>query len=130
MDGALSSFTGISAMQRLSIFADDVIVFFKSTVQDMNFVKFMLDAFGVALVLKVDYRKSKEILIRGTDEDSQHVANLLQCELGNFTCKYLGLPLAINQLDRGDWRLEIFMPISLTLSLPFQKKALIHKSIS
>lgn len=76
-EGVVSSFPGISAIQRLSIFADDVALFVKPTHQDLFFVKAMLNMFGVASGLMVNYAKSKAIPVRGMDEDQARVSEIL-----------------------------------------------------
>ena len=100
----LSSFHGITAMQRISIYANDVALFIKPTVMDLSFVKETLKAFGEASGLKVNYRKSSAIVIRGDVDDRQRVAALLKCDLAEFPCRYLGLQLAIKNLTRAEWQ--------------------------
>lgn len=104
MEGVVSSYTGITPTQRLSIFADDVALFVRPTDGDLSFVRAALQAFGDASGLKVNYSKSSAVLIRGDVADQQRVASMLQCSIGAFPCKYLGLQLAINQLSRTDWQ--------------------------
>lgn len=43
-------------------------------------------------------------MIRGLEDDELRVRNVLQCQMGVFPCKYLGIPLAINQLGHTDWQ--------------------------
>ena len=47
-EGVLSSFRGITAMQRVSIYADDVVLFIRPTASDLRFVKEALHIFGNA----------------------------------------------------------------------------------
>ena len=101
--GVLSSYNGISALQRLSIYADDVALFVKPSRQDLSVVHEILDVFGEASGLKVNYHKSSAILIRGDQEDKERVAGLLHCGLAEFPCKYLGVQLAIRSLTRAEW---------------------------
>ena len=56
--GVLSSFKGISAMKWVSIYADDVALFAKPSVEDLTFVRTALGAFGRASGLRVNYHKS------------------------------------------------------------------------
>jgi len=102
--GVLSSFRGVSATQRLSLYADDLALFLRPTTQDLTFVKDTFDIFGNASGLKINYGKSNAILIRHNVVDHQRVEAILHCKLGNFPCRYLGLQLAINQLTRADWQ--------------------------
>lgn len=101
-EGVISSFTGISAAQRLSVYADDVALFIKPSVQDLEFVRDTFAIFGEATGLRINYSKSSAVLIRGNDQGQQRVAALLHCNIGSFPCRYLGLPLAIKQLTRVD----------------------------
>ncbi|KAE8799243.1 trafficking protein particle complex subunit 5 [Hordeum vulgare] len=55
----------------------------------MRFVRNALHIFGEASGLKVNYTKSSAILIRGNEQDQQRVADVLQCQAGEFPCKYL-----------------------------------------
>lgn len=45
--------------------------------------------------------------IQCSDEDMATIQNLLPCEVLNFPCKYLGLPLSIKKLTK-----EQFQPIT------------------
>ena len=101
-EGVLSSYTGISAMQRLSIYADDVAFFVRPSRLELEFVRRALDIFGEALGLKVNYRKSSAILIRGSELDKTRVAAMLQCDISEFPCKYLGLPLHFKKITRAN----------------------------
>ncbi|KAE8777808.1 hypothetical protein D1007_49394 [Hordeum vulgare] len=99
-NGIISALTGVTAMQRLSIYADDVALFIRPSAQDMSFVRNALHIFGEAFGLKVNIAKSSAILIRGDEQDQLRVADVLQCQAGEFPCRYLGLQLAIRQLTR------------------------------
>lgn len=50
-EGVLSSFSGIRAMQRLSIFADDVALFIRPSTSDLACVREVLNIFGHAMGL-------------------------------------------------------------------------------
>ncbi|KAE8806724.1 hypothetical protein D1007_17083 [Hordeum vulgare] len=97
--GVPSNFSGITDMQRISVYADDVALFIKPSTQDLNLVKATLDAW-----LWVNYEKSSTIMIRGEPEDQMRVSALLHCDLAEFPCKYLGPPLATKNLTRVGWQ--------------------------
>lgn len=103
-EGVLSSFRGISAIQRLSLYADDLALFIRPSLQDLAFVKTTFDIFGEASGLRINYSKSNAILIRNNELDQQRVETMLQCKLGSFPCRYLGLQLGISQLSKADWQ--------------------------
>lgn len=94
-EGVLSSLPGCALLQRLSIFADDVVLFIKPTVQDLDFVREAFHIFGNASGLHINYSKSSAILIRSDDSEKLRVASALPWKIDNFPCRYLGLQLAI-----------------------------------
>lgn len=89
--GVLCSYRGITAAQRISIYADDVALFIRPTRLDLHFVREALYAFGEVSGLRVNYKKSTATIIRGELEDRARVGDLLQCSLTEFPCRYLGL---------------------------------------
>lgn len=69
-------------------------------------VKFLLYCFEEMLGLKINYTKS-EVFVVGCDEQEQYrIASLLNCEVGHFLLKYLGIPVAPKKL-----LLENFTPV-------------------
>ena len=97
------SFPGILATQRLSIYVDGVALFIRPTIADLNILLVALDIFGEASGLKINYRKSSAILITDDPDDRIRVESLLQCAMGEFPCKYLGLQLAVKKLRKVQW---------------------------
>lgn len=87
----------------MSIYADKVALFIRPSVQDLIAVREALRVFGEALGLKINYRKSEAILIRGDGMDEQRVVELLQCAMGSFPCRYLGINLVIRRIKCADW---------------------------
>jgi hypothetical protein len=100
----LSTISGCTLKQRISIYADDIALFVKTSVQDLVTVRKILEWFGEAPGLLVNYNKSSAVVIRGELEDSMRVKHVLQCTMGSFPCKYLGIPLSTGQLTKGQWQ--------------------------
>jgi hypothetical protein len=90
-DRILNNLASISPIQRISIFADDVVCFFKPEREELEAIKCILNIFGGASGLKVNYRKTTATLIRGTEEDENRIREVLGCEIATFPIKYLGL---------------------------------------
>jgi hypothetical protein len=99
-----SNLAGISPLQRISIYADDVVLFFKPERQKMLAVKHILHIFGEASGLKVNFRKTTTMLIRGSREQEEEITATLGCELAQFPIKYLGLQLALRPLTKAEWQ--------------------------
>jgi hypothetical protein len=94
----------ITPLQRLSLFADDVVCFFRPDREEIHAIKEILNIFGVALGLKVNYRKTTATLIRGSEEDKERVIEILGYEVAEFPIKYLGLQLALRPLTKAEWQ--------------------------
>jgi hypothetical protein len=101
--GILSPIGNCTAEQRVSIYADDVVIFVKPEVQDLVAVRELLALFGHASGLKVNYTKTSATLIRAGDREENLVASLLNCAITKLPIKYLGLQLALRPLTRAQW---------------------------
>jgi hypothetical protein len=101
----LSPIGNCLATQRVSIYADDVVIFIKPTVQDLVATRELLSVFGAVSGLHVNYRKTSATLIRAPREhDEELVTSLLNCSITHFPIKYLGLQLALRPLTKAQWQ--------------------------
>jgi hypothetical protein len=101
--GLLAPISNCTTTQRISIYADDIVLFVKPEVQDLVTVRNILEVFGEASGLHVNYRKTSATLIRGSEHHEQLVQGLLHCELASFPIRYLGLQLALRPLMKAQW---------------------------
>jgi hypothetical protein len=102
-DMIFRSLAGIKPLQRISIFADDVVLFIRPEVNELIATKDILRIFGGASGLKVNYSKTTATLIRGSEDLEERVKTCLGCNIAKFPIKYLGLPLALRPLTRAEW---------------------------
>jgi hypothetical protein len=102
--GLLSTLGNCTQLQRVSIYTDDVVLFVKPSIQDLVTVKELLEVFGAASGLIINYNKTSATLIRGAIDDSERVASLLHCTISTFPIKYLGLQLSLGPLTRAQWQ--------------------------
>jgi hypothetical protein len=100
----VSNLAGITAMQRISIYADDVVVFLKLLPHERVTIKRLFEMFGEASGLRVNYTKTSATLIRGTAEEESRVQEHLGCQCIPFPIRYLGLQLALRPLTRAEWQ--------------------------
>jgi hypothetical protein len=101
--GFLSPLGNCTQVQRVSIFADDVVIFVKPTTQDLVTVRELLRVFGEVSGLRVNYNKTAATLIRGGEAEQQLVTEVLHCQISEFPIKYLGLQLALRPLTKAQW---------------------------
>jgi hypothetical protein len=115
---------GITAIQRLSIYADDVILFFRPEIQELQAIKEIITIFGEATGLKVNYSKTTTTLIKGGEELEQSIKDNLGCQIAYFPLNYLGLRLALRPLTRSEWQPALDMMIR---TMPAWQRGLIDR---
>jgi hypothetical protein len=98
------SLASISPIQRISVYADDVLLFLKPEEKELWAVKNILSIFGEASGLHVNFGKTTATMIRGTPTEEERTARILGCELAAFPIRYLGLQLALRPLTRAEWQ--------------------------
>ena len=87
---------------RASIFADDAVLFFTPATSDLQVIEAMLQLFGEASGLKINFAKSSITCIRCEENRAVEIAAFFGCQHTSFPLKYLGLPLSIYRLKRQD----------------------------
>ena len=87
---------------RVSLYADDVALFIRPTPEDLSTIKEILRLFGEVSGLRTNMQNSSIVPIRCTTEQLEVVSRVMPCEVIDFPCKYLGLPLSIRKLTKTD----------------------------
>jgi hypothetical protein len=103
-DGIFKRLAGIKPLQRISVYADDVVIFLRPEFVELTAIREILRIFGEASGLEVNYRKTTAILIRGNEAQVEGVRERLNCQIVNFPIRYLGLQLALRPLTRAEWQ--------------------------
>jgi hypothetical protein len=89
---------GISHLQ----YADDTVLLLDYDEESFAAVKFLLYCFEAMSGLKINYQKS-EVFGVGLDPDQvRRVANIFNCNVGNFPMTYLGLPISMDRILAKD----------------------------
>jgi len=89
---------------RTSLYADDVMIFLKPAEADLLAAHRVLSLFGEATGLHPNFNKSSLIPIRCEELNINTLLPILDCPLGSFPCKYLGMPLSDSRLKRDDYQ--------------------------
>jgi hypothetical protein len=100
--GLLGDLRHLGIMHRVSLYADDVVIFAQPRLGDLAVVREILGCFGQASGLVVNFLKSVAIPIRCTEQVLLAVTPALGCPIGEFPCKYLGLTLSLSKLQKMD----------------------------
>ncbi|KAM0857624.1 hypothetical protein ACQ4PT_048352 [Festuca glaucescens] len=120
----LQPLAGISPLQRISVYADDVVLFFRPVKGELLAIKEILHMFGNASGLHVNYRKTAATLIRGSEPQEDLIKEVLDCEVVKFPIKYLGLQLTLRPLTRSEWQPMVDNAMRL---LPAWQRGMISK---
>ena len=86
---------------RISIYADDVLIFLRPSAGDIDIILELLHLFGSASGLKTNVQKSSVLPIQCKEEDRQIMQAHLPCQLLEFPCRYLGVPLSLHKLTKA-----------------------------
>ncbi|WVZ53711.1 LOW QUALITY PROTEIN: hypothetical protein U9M48_004616, partial [Paspalum notatum var. saurae] len=110
---------------RISLYADDVIMFLRPAREDIALISQLLDFFGHVSGLRTNLAKSSVTPIHCSEEDLSLLSDLLVCEIKNFPCTYLGIPLTVHKPRKSD----IFPLIDKVAdSLPKLKASLLNRA--
>jgi hypothetical protein len=100
--GILSCF-GLSGIKhRVSLYADDVVVFAKPNCVELEAMRGILDCFGEASGLKVNFSKSEVTPIHCPEDAMLAIGDALPCWVASLPCTYLGLLLSLRKLSKQD----------------------------
>lgn len=123
--GLLSPLARLGMKQRVSVFADDVMIFLKPMEVEMQTCANILEVYGEASGLHVNLTKNAAMSIRCSTETLAAICAMLGYPAGSFPCKYLGLPLTIRKQTAA----QFDCPVNhLSSCLPTLRAALMPKS--
>ena len=72
--------------------------------EDIQNLKFLLICFQEMSGLKINFAKSKVMVLGYSQTEAQRIANCLNCRLGSFPTTYLAMPLSDMRLLEKDFR--------------------------
>lgn len=93
---------GVSHFQ----YADDTVIMVEASVPYIRNLKLILYCFEWLTGLKINFHKSEVYVFGVSQEEKERMANMLNCALGSFPMKYLGVPVSYKHLN-----MEAFRPI-------------------
>lgn len=100
-DGLLQPLSSRSIQHRLSLYADDVVLFLRPAARDIDLTTNILGLFGEASGLRTNIQKSSATPIQCSAQEIETVQELMPCQVAEFRVKYLGLPLSIRKLTKA-----------------------------
>ena len=83
---------------RISLYADDVVLFLRPSASD---IEITLQLFGNASGLTTNLQKSSVLPIQCTEDDKSFLQESLPCQISEFPCKYLGVPLSLYKITKA-----------------------------
>jgi hypothetical protein len=97
----LTSLRSPKIQHRASLYADDLVIFLSSVVQDLRAVGMIMETFAGASGLHTNIHKCQFTLIQCSEDQVAMVQQCFPCQLVHFPCKYLGVPLSIYKLKKS-----------------------------
>jgi hypothetical protein len=97
-EGLLLPLSKRAFKHRVSMYADDVVLFLRPTAYDIELTMDILNLFKEATGLKTNLQKSNVLPIRCEVRDIVSVQTLLPCVLADFPSKY---PLSLKRLTKA-----------------------------
>lgn len=104
--GLLQPLAVQSVRHRVSFYADDAVIFLRPAMQDLQVIKCILEYFGHASELQTNLAKSSASPIHCPSEALTLTADTLSCEIKEFPCTYLGLPLCVRKQTK-----DVLLPL-------------------
>jgi hypothetical protein len=92
--------------------------------EEAHAVKEIINIFGQASGLHVNYRKTTSTLIRAEGRDEQIITEILGCDLASFPIRYLGMQLTLRPLTKSQWQTLIDKAMFL---LPAWQRGMIRR---
>ena len=91
---------GLSILQ----YADDTILFMEHDIEKAMNLKLILSAFEQLSGLKINFHKSELFCFGEAKEAIQQYTDLFGCGQGQFSMRYLGIPVHYRRLTNAEWK--------------------------
>ena len=101
-ESLLAQLGAAGTVQRVSLYADDLVLFVEPNDQDLRVLKLTLQTFGLASGLFANLDKSMATPMHCSEDDIARVQQILSCQVEGFPGRYLGIPLSIFRLKKGE----------------------------
>jgi hypothetical protein len=83
-------------------YADDTLLFSSCGDREIKNLKLVLMVFDQVPGMRINFNKSESIPLSLNDSQINRVAHVLNCHIGSFPFKYLGVPIHFKKLKRED----------------------------
>ncbi|WVZ97773.1 hypothetical protein U9M48_043286 [Paspalum notatum var. saurae] len=100
-DGFLQPLSSRALHHRISLYADDVVIFLHPAADDIRLTLEILSLFGDTSGPQTNVQKSCVFPIQCNEEQLGLVQENLPCKMEDFPCKYLGVPLSLKKLSKA-----------------------------
>jgi len=100
-EGLLQPLSRRALQHRISLYANDVVFFLRPAAADMDITFDILHLFGNASGLVTNIQKSSMLPIQCNEENRETIQAHFPCQVLDFPCTYLGLPLTLQKLNKA-----------------------------
>jgi hypothetical protein len=99
---ALTELSALGLKHHVSLYANDIMVFARSSEEELVAVREILACFGAASGIDINYAKSSIGHIRCSEVQTAAMAPLLRCPTNMLPCTYLGLFLSVRAMAKAE----------------------------
>ena len=99
-EGLLQPLSRRALQHRISLYADDVVIFLQPSASDIRITLDILQLFGEASGLRTNVQKSTVLPIQCMEEHRSIIQTHLPCQISDFPCTYLGVPFSPHKLSK------------------------------
>lgn len=121
--GLLSPLPGNHFSHRVSLYADDLVLFLQPKQDDFSCIRAILDLFARASGLLTNLNKCLISPICCTDEEVSLIQLVFLCQVSPFPCRYLGAPLSVSRMSRAQ---EQHLVDSVARRIPMWKAGMLN----
>jgi hypothetical protein len=82
-------------------YVDDTVIMIDGSMKSIRNLKLIIYCFEWLSGLKINFHKSEVYVFGYQQQDKEIMANMLNCVLGEFPMKYLGIPVSDHHLGMG-----------------------------
>jgi hypothetical protein len=83
-------------------YADDTVLFLENKHENLSRIKFLLYCFEEMSGLRINYNKSEVFGLGMEEQEQRKIAQMLNCKVGAFLMKYLGIPVSDTKLSKNE----------------------------
>jgi hypothetical protein len=85
-------------------YADDTVISLSFSLENVRNLRLILNCYEAMSGMKINFDKNEVYTMGVTEEDQQEVTRVLNCKMGSFPMKYLGMPVSDCKITKAQFK--------------------------